>query len=242
MSFALSAYVFAGLAGLLSTLSPCVLPLIPILVASAIGAHRLGAWALAAGLTLSFTTVGLLLSTVGIAIGLDAVAVRDIGAVILLVFGLLLMSTMLQARFAAVTAGGSNAAMNLLNRINPQGLSGQLVVGLLLGVVWSPCVGPTLGAASTLAAQGQHLSQVALIMLMFGVGASIPLIVLGGLSGTAMARLRNRLLHIGAIGKFLLGLTLVLLSVVILLGWDKSIESLLVDYSPTWLTNLTTRF
>ena len=62
------------------------------------------------------------------------------------------------------------------------GLAGQFAVGLLLGAVWSPCVGPTLGAASLLASQGKDLPQVALTMVVFGIGAAVPLILLGLLS------------------------------------------------------------
>ena len=53
------------------------------------------------------------------------------------------------------------------------GLPGQFGLGLLLGAIWSPCVGPTLGAASVLAAKGENLGQVALTMLVFGIGAGL---------------------------------------------------------------------
>lgn len=241
-SLGIGSYAFAGMAGLLSTLSPCVLPLIPILAASAITAHRHGAWALAGGLTISFTSVGILLATAGLALGLDGTAVHSFGAALLLLFGSLLTSTALQARFAMATAGIGNAGMNVLNRLNPQGLMGQLTIGLLLGVVWSPCVGPTLGAASVLAAQGRHLVQAALLMLVFGLGASIPLIIVGSLSGKTISRIRSRLMNVGSMGKFVLGAMLILMGVSMLTGWDKSLEVLLVNHSPNWLTQLTTRF
>jgi cytochrome c-type biogenesis protein len=76
-----------------------------------------------------------------------------------------------------------------------RGLSGQFLLGLLLGVVWSPCVGPTLGAASILAAKGENLGQVAITMIAFGIGAAVPLIAIGLLSREALSRWRGRLME-----------------------------------------------
>ena len=87
-------------------------------------------------------------------------------------------------------------------------LAGQFGLGLLLGAVWSPCVGPTLGAASVLAAKGENLPQVALTMLAFGVGAALPLLLLGILLRRALMRWRSRLLEGGKAGKTALGLIL----------------------------------
>jgi cytochrome c biogenesis protein CcdA len=217
------------------------LPIIPILLTSAVNAHRRGVWILALGLALSFTLVGLFIATVGISLGLEASHLRLAGAVLLIAFGVILLSSALQQRFAMASAGISNGGMSLLNRFNPEGLKGQFLVGLLLGVVWSPCVGPTLGAASTLAAQGQQLSQVTLLMMLFGVGAGFPLIVLGSVSRATMLRLKQRLLQTGVFGKYVLGAVLILLGLAIVTGLDKPLETFLLDLSPAWLTELTTR-
>jgi cytochrome c biogenesis protein CcdA len=171
MEFGLTTYGLAMAAGVLSTLSPCVLPLIPILIGSAVLAHRLGPFALAAGLGLSFTLVGILLASFGTALGLDQATLRNLGAGILLLFGAMLLVPALQARFASAASGVSNAGQGLLERITPEGLRGQFVVGLVLGVVWSPCVGPTLGGAIALASQGRQLAQVGVVMGLFGLGA-----------------------------------------------------------------------
>ncbi|MGH6779261.1 MAG: cytochrome c biogenesis protein CcdA, partial [Bradyrhizobium sp.] len=108
--------------------------------------------------------------------------------------------------------------------------------------VWSPCVGPTLGAASLLAAQGRELPQVALIMVAFGVGAGLPLIVLGLLSRATLMRLRGRLVAAGKLGKALLGVAFILIGAAIISGADRRVETALVNASPQWLTQLTTSF
>jgi cytochrome c-type biogenesis protein len=112
----------------------------------------------------------------------------------------------------------------------------------MLGAVWSPCVGPTLGAASVLAARAENLTGVALTMLAFGIGAALPLLAIGMMSREALARWRSRLLAAGSGGKMLLGVMLVAIGVLILTGLDKRIETALVEASPAWLTQLTTRF
>jgi cytochrome c-type biogenesis protein len=108
--------------------------------------------------------------------------------------------------------------------------------------VWSPCVGPTLGAASVLAARGEHLPAVALTMFAFGIGAALPLLAIGLMSREAQMRWRGLLLSAGSRGKKLMGIFLVGIGALILLGLDKRIEAILVEASPAWLTELTTRF
>jgi cytochrome c biogenesis protein CcdA len=122
------------------------------------------------------------------------------------------------------------------------GLPGQFGVGLLLGVVWSPCVGPTLGAASAMAARGENLGAVALTMLAFGLGAALPLLALGSVSRGTMAKWRGGLMAAGQRAKMALGVLLVALAALMLSGADRSLESWLVDLSPEWLTRLTTSF
>jgi cytochrome c biogenesis protein CcdA len=240
MQFGLGTYGVSLAAGGLSTLSPCVLPLAPILIGAAVAAHRLGPWALAAGLTASFTVIGVALAAFGTVLGLDADTFRGVAAVLMVLFGLLLVSPLLQGRFSAATAGVSAAGHGLLAGVTVNGLAGQFILGLLLGVVWSPCVGPTLGAAVTLASQGEQLPQVALVMALFGIGASVPLVALGFVSREAMARLRGRLLSAGRGGARLLGVVMLLFGAFILTGFDKRAEAWMLDSAPAWLVRIGT--
>ena len=161
--------------------------------------------ALAAGLVLSFVAVGLFVATVGFSIGLDGDVFRAVSAVLLGLMGALLLSGALQARFAVAAGGVSDAGNRLIARVTPSGIGGQFVLGLLLGAVWSPCVGPTLGAASVLASQGRDLVGVALVMVAFGLGAAAPLLLVAMLSRQAVLRWRGRMLGAGKMGKTVLG-------------------------------------
>jgi cytochrome c biogenesis protein CcdA len=156
--------------------------------------------------------------------------------------GLLLLIKPLQDRLSALLSPIGNLFQSRFGVATGNGLAGQFGVGLLLGAVWSPCVGPTLGAASVLAAQGKDLMQVGLTMAVFGLGAALPLLVIGALSQETLKRRRTQLAKTGNLGKRVLGGALILFGVLILSGADKQLEAYLVDASPEWLTSLTTEF
>ncbi len=240
MEFGLGTYGIGFAAGSLSVLSPCVLPLVPILIGTAASAHRRGPLALAAGLTLSFAVIGVLIASAGASLGLDQTVFRNIAALMLLAFGVLLLSSGLQERFALAASGASSIGQGMLSRLTLDGLPGQFVLGLLLGVVWSPCVGPTLGATITLASQGQQLGQVMLMMALFGLGAGLPLVILGSLSREAMLRMRGKPLTAGQQGKKVLGAVMLLIGIFILTGLDKKFETWVLDAAPPWLTQVGT--
>ena len=232
----------AFLAGLLTILSPCVLPLLPIVLGTAASEHRFGPVALACGLALSFVALGLFVATIGFGLGLDGDVFRPVAAILLVVVGVILILPALQTRIAAAAGPVSDRVERRFGGIATTGLAGQFTVGLLLGAVWSPCVGPTLGAASLLAAQGKDLAQVALTMLVFGLGAALPLLGLGLLSRRVLMAWRSRMMRAGAGLKAALGIVLALTGLAILTGLDKRLETVLVAASPDWLTALTTRF
>jgi cytochrome c-type biogenesis protein len=232
----------AFLAGLLSILSPFVLPLVPIVLGTALSQHRLGPVVLAAGLALSFVAIGLFVALFGFAIGLDSGFFRAVGAVMLFAVGVLMVAPDLSTKLAAAAGPVGNWAEQQFGGFSTVGLWGQFGVGLLLGMVWSPCVGPTLGAASVLAAQGKDLGQVAGTMAMFGIGSAVPLLLLGLLSRQRVLRWRGTLGRTSFMLKTALGVLLLMLSGSILLGFDRAIEADLVTAAPQWLTDLTTRF
>jgi cytochrome c-type biogenesis protein len=166
---------------------------------------------------------------------------RYVAAVLIVAIGAVLLLPGFQARLAVAGGPIANWADGRLGSAG-SGVPGQFWAGVLLGAVWSPCVGPTLGAASLLAAQGRDLSEAAVVMFVFGLGAALPLLALGLLSREAMIRWRHRLASAGAGARAGLGAVLVGMGVLVLTGLDKPIEAMLVVLSPQWLTDLTTRF
>lgn len=232
----------ALLAGILSVLSPCVLPLLPIVLGTAASEHRLGPVALAIGLALSFVAIGIFVATIGFAIGLDTDIFRMIAGALLVLIGLVLIVPKLQELVATFASPISSWASARFGGGGGSGLTGQFGVGVLLGAVWSPCVGPTLGAAAVLASQGKDLGQVAATMLAFGIGAALPLLVLGMLSRQMMLNLRGRMMSAGGPMKAALGALLVGVGLLVVTGYDKHVETAIVSAQPEWLTRLTTMF
>jgi len=242
VNFGPATFALGYAAGALSTLSPCVVPLLPILVAAAVRQHRLGLWALAGGLALSFAAVGIFIATVAASIGIESQALHRVAGALLVAFGAVMAVPALQSGFAAAASRLAGGAQSGLDRLSGRGWRGQLGVGLLLGVVWTPCVGPTLGAASALASQGQQLGAVAALMLVFGLGAATPLLAVGMMSQRLAAARRGNWLKAAEATRRVLGASLVIVGTLIALGLDRPIETWLVDHSPDALTQLTTRF
>ncbi len=227
-------------AGALTILSPCVLPLVPIVLAGAAQRGRWAPLALAGGLVASFTLAGFLLAMLGAQAGFSGEGVRLFGAAILALAGLVLLVPALQhavERAAAPVAGWAGARQDALER---HGLAGQAAIGALLGLVWSPCVGPTLGAATVLAAQGQSLGNVAAVMLVFGLGIASMLLLIALAGRQLLARWRGRMLTAGGSGRRVLGAILLTTGVLIGTGLDRVIEAALVAASPDWLVAAST--
>ncbi|WP_339617396.1 cytochrome c biogenesis protein CcdA [uncultured Gilvimarinus sp.] len=234
MTLELTALPLAFLAGILSVLSPCVWPLVPIVMGSAAGESRYGPYALAAGLSLSFAIAGTLLTFVLVSAGLDPELFRYMAAILLLLVGLILvikpLGDWISLRLSLLTSRFNSATENAWG--------GQFGVGFLLGMVWLPCVGPTLGAAIALASFGQQMGTAFIIMLAFGLGTALALLAAGLLSGKLLSRFSSKLTNSASRGKLILGYMLILLAVLTLTGLDKVLETWAIGWLPDMATSL----
>ncbi|MCY4468217.1 MAG: cytochrome c biogenesis CcdA family protein [Thiotrichales bacterium] len=231
-------YLWAYVAGVLTLINPCVLPLLPIVIAAAFQNSRLGPLALAAGLTVSFAVLGTSVTAFGHLLSIDADMVNRAAAVVMMAFGVVLLVPRAQivlATLAAPLASRANAQLDARERA---GIAGQFGVGVLLGAVWSPCVGPTLGGAIGLAASGEHLGQAAVTMLAFGVGVSTVLLALAYGSRQAVSARREKLASWMPWAKPLMGATLLVVGIAILFHIDRMIEGWVLDQMPVWLQDL----
>lgn len=232
----------AFLAGLLTVLSPCVLPILPVLFGSASAGHRLGPAALALGVATAFAGAGLLLATVGFAVGLDGDVLRPFFGLLVAVVGAVLLVPALTEVAGRALAPVAAIGSARVERVEGGSLAGQFGLGALLGLVWSPCVGPTLGAASLLASQGERLGSVAAVMLVFGIGAAVPLLAIGLASRGILIRLRGGLVSGGLLGRRLMGAGMLLVGLMTLAGLDRRVEAALLAVTPDAITQLTTRY
>ncbi|NIZ10425.1 cytochrome c biogenesis CcdA family protein [Pseudooceanicola sp. HF7] len=234
--------LFAYLAGLLTLINPCVLPVLPIVLGSALQASPRGPLALAAGMSVSFVVLGLVVSSFGYLIGLTEEVVARIGAVLMLGFGAVLLVPRFNMAFQTATAGISAGADARISRQGAEGWQGQFLGGLLLGAVWSPCIGPTLGGAISLAASGQGLGRAALIMIFFAAGVSTLIIGIGYGARGLLTRHRAGMQRFARIARPVLGALFIAVGLAILFRLHHAAEAWALQTLPDWLVDLSVRF
>lgn len=222
-------------AGLLTLINPCVLPILPIVLAGALQSSPRGPLLMAAGMSLSFVAFGVLVTGFGQAVGLDEQRLSTIGAVVMIAFGLVLLVPRLSAGFSTVTAGVAAGADRGIDRLQGGGEARLFLTGALLGVVWSPCIGPTLGGAIALASQGQDLLWAATIMAAFAAGVSTLILALGY---GARRALMGRLHRLAERSRPLLGAVFAAVGLGILFNVHHMIEAWALQVLPAWLIDL----
>jgi len=237
MSLELSSIPLAAVAGALSILSPCVWPLVPAVMSSASTGGRTGPWFLAAGLSLSFAIAGTVLTFVLLNLGLDPSIMRTVAAVLLLFMAAVLLIKPL-GNWVTLRLAVFSARFGGLGQGEASTAAGQFSVGALLGLVWLPCIGPTLGAAVALASLGQSMPMAFAVMLAFGLGCSAVLLIAGLLSARALQRWRPGVLSNANRGKKLLGVVLALLGILVLTGVDKMLETWALQVLPDWAISI----
>lgn len=229
-------------AGSLTTLSPCVFPLLPLVVVGAVQANRWSPVAMGAGMAMSFALIGMFLGALGPALGVDGDSVRIAGAWLLMAFAPVMLVPRLGERFSGWMAPIAFSANAASARLDGGSIAGALVLGGVLGLVWSPCSGPLLASALTLAAAGGGAAKGALILGVFGLGAAVPLVAVAYASRRGFAAARTWMLdHVARI-KNAFAILIGALGAAILTGADKWLEARVVAVLPDAWVTLTTRF
>ncbi|MFK7762690.1 MAG: cytochrome c biogenesis CcdA family protein [Roseobacter sp.] len=231
-------FVFAYIAGLLTLINPCVLPVLPIVLVSALNANKAGPLALAAGMSLSFVVFGVLVTAFGASVGLTQDRLAQIGAILMVLFGLILVIPAFAQRFELATAGVAAGADTRMNAIDSGSLQGQFLGGVLLGTVWSPCIGPTLGGAIALASQGDSLGYVTLIMIAFALGVSTLIVGLGMGAREAIRTRAQALRGLATRSKPIIGATFIVVGAMLFFQMHHLIEGWLLNVMPIWLQDL----
>ncbi len=230
------------LAGSLSTLNPCVFPLLPLVVGGALQNNRLAPVFMGLGMASSFALLGIFLGTLGAQIGLDADTFRTVGGTLLLVLAAVLLVPAFNERFTLLMTPLSTGAQSVSSRFSGATLGSAFLLGTVLGLVWSPCSGPMLISALTLVASEGGGARGGMILGAFGLGAAIPLVAVAYASRAAFVKARDWVLaRIGTIKKGFAAL-LALMGVGILTGYDKVVEAAVLRLLPDWWVQITTSF
>lgn len=232
----------AWLAGSLTTLNPCVFPLLPLVLGGAVQENRLAPVAMGAGMVSAFALLGLLVGVAGDALGLDPDHIRMAGAVLLMAFGIVMLVPDLNERFTQLMAPMASGAHNASSRFHAGSLGGAFMVGGLLGMVWSPCSGPMLASALTIVATEGGALRGTVVLGVFGMGAATVLVAAAYASRAGFGRVRGWVMaHMDRVKRGF-GMLVLLLGLGILLGADKWLEAQLLQVMPQGWINLTTRF
>jgi cytochrome c-type biogenesis protein len=226
-------------AGGLTTLSPCVFPLLPLVLGGAVQGHRLAPVAMGLGMMLSFAGIGVVLGALGPALGIDAQTIRVAGAAMLIAFALVMLVPALGDRFSQWMLPIASAANAASTRLDGGSLLSAAALGAVLGLVWSPCSGPLLGSALTLVASEGGAVRGGVVLALFGLGAAIPLVAVAYASRSGFMRARDWVL--ARIERVRRGFAVLLggMGIAILTGADKWVEARVLGWLPDAWVNLT---
>jgi len=236
MTLEFASIPLAFIAGVVGVMSPCVWPLVPVVMSSASTSSQKGPLYLALGLAASFAVSGTFLTLMLMNIGLNPDAYRIVAAILLILVSVILLWQKLRDRvnyWLSRLTGRFNRS-----KMGAETAAGQFGVGALLGLVWLPCVGPTLGAAIALASLGEDMVMAFLIMFVFGVGTAGALLFAGYAANYALKKWKPGIMQNAARGKLLLGILLLLLGAMVLTGFDKVLERMALDMLPQWIYSL----
>jgi cytochrome c biogenesis protein CcdA len=221
----------ALIAGVLTIAAPCVLPMLPILFGASVGQKsRTRPIFITLGFVLTFAVFALIFSVFSDLLGLSADALRDAAIILLLVFGVLMiwprpfewLSAQLNPLLDRFGGAGSRAG---------SGNAGGFVLGMTLGVVWTPCAGPVLGSILTLIATSQNLPHAALLLVVYAIGAGIPMLAIAYGGQYATTRIR-RLAHYTHRMQQGFGVVVILIAVAIYFQYDTLVTVWLSQFYP----------
>lgn len=220
-------------AGVLGILSPCVWPLVPVVLSAAATRPRfIGLGMLIAGLSASFALTGGVLTALLLNVGLDPGWLRIVSAVLLALVATVLLVARVRARVASAISAITARVPSI--RGERGGAIAQLGVGALLGVVWLPCTGPTLGAAIGLASLGEELPLALGVMAAYALGTGSAIAATALASRALIQRLRPSIVRSAEHGTRVLGAALLLLALLVLTGFDRELAAAAVRALPVW--------
>jgi cytochrome c-type biogenesis protein len=226
-------------AGLLTLINPCVLPILPIVLASALHRHRLAPLALTGGMGAAFVVLGVGVAAAGPALGIGPDALARGAALAMAAFGVILLVPAAGHAFETATAGLAARADAGIGAVPGEaGLAGQAIAGALLAAVWSPCIGPTLGGAIALASAGSDLPRAAAVMAAFAAGVATLILALAYGARGALQRRQALLRRLAARARPAMGLAMLAVGIALWFGLHHAVEAWALRVLPPWLIDL----
>jgi len=223
MNLMVQQYIFALLEGIGLILSPCILPVLPLVLAGSATGGTARPFGVIAGFIAAFTAFALFARSVILQTGLDATWLRHGSLALLLLFGFILLSDAAGNRFMALTEKLARRGSDAIAKSkHSNGFRGGLFIGALIGLVWTPCAGPIMAAAIVQVVQAETDLHAALITLMFVTGAAAPMLVLALFGRRVMDKIGGIKKHTGLLRR-LAGGVIIAMAVLIWTGADVAL-------------------
>ncbi len=227
--------LFAFLGGIVTILSPCILPILPIVLSGSVTGGKRRPLGVVTGFILSFTFFTLFLSSIVRSTGLSADSLRTVAVVVIAFFGLSLLIPALQTM--------TEKLFSRLSALGPKGQTGDgfvsgVLVGLSLGLIWTPCVGPILASIITLAATSTVGGNAVIITLAYATGTAIPLLAIT-LGGRNLLTSHPWLIKNTVRIQRTFGVLMLITALFIFNSWDRKFQTFILEKFPNYGTGLT---
>jgi cytochrome c biogenesis protein CcdA/thiol-disulfide isomerase/thioredoxin len=167
----------AFLEGLALIVSPCILPVLPLVLATSVGGGKSRPYGIIIGFVLAFSLFALISRQIVQALGIDLDIIKNASLVLLAMLGLVLLSSKLSDKFSTLTQGAANLGNQLASR-GGEGLLSGVIIGALIGLVWTPCAGPILAAVLVQVIRQETQLAGNLIIVSFAIGAGVPMLMI----------------------------------------------------------------
>ncbi len=167
----------AFLEGVALIVSPCILPVLPLVLAASVEGGRRRPYGIIIGFVAAFSLFAIVLRELITLLNLDVELVRNASLVLLTLFGLILLSEKLSEKFSAMTSWAATIGNNLSSK-GGEGLLSGVFIGSLIGFVWTPCAGPILAAVLVQVIRQQSDFGGDLIIIAFALGAGLPMLLI----------------------------------------------------------------
>jgi len=229
--------LFAFLAGLVTILSPCIFPILPVILASSVTdtASRRRPYGIVTGFVLSFTFFTLFLSVLVKAFGVPAEILRTISIVVIAGFGVSLLSARVQKIIESLFSRLANLTPTTSGK---GGFGGGVLIGLSLGLLWTPCVGPILASVISLAVAGTVTFSALILTFAYSLGTAIPMLMIIRGGQQLIAKVPWLSKNTVKIQKAF-GVVMILTAIGIYAGVDRSFQTYFINKFPNYGTGLT---
>lgn len=217
------------LAGVATVATPCIIPILPPMLAGSVG-HKLRPVLIVAGSALTFTLMGGVFSALGFAAGVGKETLRFVFIAVIIGLGAVMFDEDLNQLYTRAASRIMSPISGSLAR-DRQSLGGAFVLGMALGIVWIPCVGPILGSVLAYVAYQGEILTGSILLLVYSIGLGLPMLAIaygGKYAGSRMEWVQKNSLRI----RKLAGGVLILTGLAMLFGLDKYIQAKLLPYFP----------